>query len=188
VRFMPRCHPRAREQTVWTLAALIASAVCATPAAQPAPTPSPIPTAWPRPASTESPAAGAATIPAPTVAGSPTATPPSSTLPGVASPAATPASQGSPGAPSSVPAAVAAARAALAAQLGLSSPDQVRVVSWEEVAWPNSCLGIAARDQMCAQVIVEGYRVILEASGARYEYRTDGTGRQVRQTGPPTSG
>ena len=173
---------------MWTLVALIASAACATPAVQPAPTPSPTPTASPRPASTVSPAAGAATIPAPTVALSPAATTPSSTLPGVASPAATPASQGSSGAQSGVPAAVGGARAALAAQLGLSSPDQVRVVSWEEVDWPNSCLGIAARDQMCAQVIVEGYRVILEASGARYEYRTDRTGRQVTQAGPPTSG
>ena len=160
-----------RQRAIWTLLILTTSVACATRATPPVPSPSP------RPAVSPSPSVGPAVSPAPTTA-----------PPGVASPVASPSPEGSPTAGTSLPAAVTAAQAGLAAQLRLPSPDQVRVVSWRQVDWPNSCLGIAAPDQVCAQVIVEGYRVILEANGARYEYRTDETGRQVSQAGSPTPG
>ena len=171
-----------RQRAIWTLLILTTSVACATRATPPVPSPSL------RPAVSPSPSVGPAVSPAPTTARSSAAASPTTAPPGVASPVASPSPEGSPTAGTSPPAAVTAAQAALAAQLRLPSPDQVRVVSWQQVDWPNSCLGIAAPDQVCAQVIVEGYRVILEANGARHEYRTDETGRQVSQAGSPTPG
>ena len=51
--------------------------------------------------------------------------------------------------------------------------------SVEFVEWPDACLGIAQRDVACAEVITPGYRIILEANGATYEYHTDGGSRAV---------
>lgn len=74
--------------------------------------------------------------------------------------------------------AVQAAVAALATQLSMDA-QSIKVVSVEEVEWPDGCLGLAKPDQMCTQVIVAGYRVMLEASGVQYEARTSLNGRQV---------
>jgi hypothetical protein len=53
------------------------------------------------------------------------------------------------------------------------------VVSAEEVEWPDGCLGVAKPNQMCTQVIVPGYRVMLEVNGTQYEVRTDKEVKQV---------
>jgi len=71
-----------------------------------------------------------------------------------------------------------AARQALAQELGTRVED-IRVVSVEQVDWPNGCLGIEKPGMMCTQAIVPGYQIILEASGKEYEYRSDLSGRQV---------
>lgn len=71
------------------------------------------------------------------------------------------------------------ARAALAAQLGIAQ-DEITVVSAEPVEWPDACLGLPQADEMCAQVITPGYRIVLEARGGRYIAHTDQTGGQVR--------
>jgi hypothetical protein len=60
------------------------------------------------------------------------------------------------------PDAVLSARLALAQQLDLDLAD-VAIVSYEEVEWPDSCLGVQVEGIMCAQVITPGYRVILAA-------------------------
>jgi hypothetical protein len=57
--------------------------------------------------------------------------------------------------------------------------DQVKVVSVEEVEWPDGCLGVHKPDIMCAQIITAGYRVILEFNGKRYEYHTDKDASQI---------
>lgn len=59
-------------------------------------------------------------------------------------------------------------------------PQQIEVERFEEVDWPDSCLGLATADEMCAQVITPGYRVILNADGNRYEVHTDALGANVR--------
>jgi hypothetical protein len=72
-----------------------------------------------------------------------------------------------------------AAVAQLAESSGISSSD-ITVVSTEEAEWPDGCLGIQMEGLMCTQVIVPGFRVILEANGREVEYRTNEDGTQVR--------
>lgn len=81
----------------------------------------------------------------------------------------------------SIPAPAKAAQQALAKQLGVAA-DQVRIASVEQVDWPDGCLGIQRPGIMCTQIIVPGYRVILEASGKQYEFRTGL--RSARRTYP----
>lgn len=79
--------------------------------------------------------------------------------------------------------AVVAAREALAKQLQIE-PAAVQVISVEEVQWPDGCLGVRTLGVFCIQVIVPGYRVVLEANGRRYTYHTDLEGRQVVRADP----
>lgn len=65
-----------------------------------------------------------------------------------------------------------AAKAALAKQLTIDT-QHIRVLSVEEVEWPDGCLGIPQPDRMCTQAIVPGYRVLLEVNGKQYEARTN---------------
>ena len=74
--------------------------------------------------------------------------------------------------------AVVAARASLAKKLGIEATE-VTLVSVEEVQWPDGCLGVKRPGVMCTQVIVDGFRIMLEANGTRYEVHTDATGRQA---------
>jgi hypothetical protein len=69
--------------------------------------------------------------------------------------------------------------ARLAENLGMS-PADITVVSTEEVDWPDGCLGIQMEGLMCTQVIVPGFRVILEANGREVEYRTNEAGTQIQ--------
>lgn len=62
-------------------------------------------------------------------------------------------------------------------------PDQIQVISYQEESWPDSCLGLAAADEMCLQVITPGYRVLLGANGLRFEYHTDQSGGNLRTIG-----
>ena len=71
------------------------------------------------------------------------------------------------------------ARQALAAKLNLPL-DQIVVISMNQVDWPNACLGLPEKDEMCAQVITPGYRVMLRANNQEYEVRTGGSNRSVR--------
>lgn len=76
-------------------------------------------------------------------------------------------------------AAAAAARAALAQRLGLE-PAAVEVVEVARAEWPDACLGLPAPDELCAQMLVPGYRVLLRAEGGTHEARTDLAARTVR--------
>lgn len=72
-----------------------------------------------------------------------------------------------------------AARQALAQQLEIA-PESITLVSSEPVEWPDACLDAAQPDEMCAQVITPGYKVVLEVDGVQYEFHTDETGAVVR--------
>ncbi|GAB4473016.1 MAG: hypothetical protein Kow0088_07990 [Anaerolineales bacterium] len=78
-----------------------------------------------------------------------------------------------------LPGAALSAQQVLAAQLGLL-PDEVRILSFERVDWPDACLGIETPGLMCAQVITPGFRILLEVDGKRYEFHTDLSGSDVR--------
>lgn len=81
--------------------------------------------------------------------------------------------------PTDVPA-VGAARRYLAQRLGLYDPQTITVVSVEEVTWPDACLGAARPNEMCAQVLTPGYRIVLEAQGTRYTLHTNQAGSAIR--------
>jgi hypothetical protein len=65
----------------------------------------------------------------------------------------------------------------LAGRLNMAAQG-IKLASVEGVEWRNTSLGCPQPGMMYAQVIVPGYRVVLEAEGQRYEYHTD-RGRSV---------
>jgi len=77
------------------------------------------------------------------------------------------------------PAAALRARDHLAQRLGLGI-GVLKLVSAEQIDWPDACMGIETPGVMCAQVITPGYKVILDANGRQYEYHTDLSGDVVR--------
>jgi hypothetical protein len=76
------------------------------------------------------------------------------------------------------PPAALAAEQALGESLGVPV-SEITIVSVTPEEWPDSCLGAAPPDVMCAQVITPGYLVVLEANGMQYTYRTDQTGDKI---------
>lgn len=67
----------------------------------------------------------------------------------------------------------------LAANLGLDE-GSISVVSNEAVEFPDSCLGVAMQDVMCAQMVTAGRIVVLEAGGVQYEYHVGDDGRRIQ--------
>ena len=61
---------------------------------------------------------------------------------------------------------------ALAEKLNVSVQD-ISLVSVEQVEWNDSCLGVGGPDEMCAQMITPGWKVVLEVDGKQYEVHTD---------------
>jgi hypothetical protein len=72
-----------------------------------------------------------------------------------------------------------AALTALSENVGLPV-DEIKLVSTEAVEWPDGCLGVQEEGLACTQVIIPGFRVILEANGRQVEYRTNEDGTQIR--------
>ena len=56
--------------------------------------------------------------------------------------------------------------------------DSVCLRRVEAVQWPDASLGCPEPGKAYATVIVPGYRIVLEAHGRQFDYRSDG--RQVR--------
>ena len=77
---------------------------------------------------------------------------------------------------------LAAATTYLAAQLDIPS-DEVTVLSFEAVEWPDASLGCPEPGIMYAQVVSPGYRFLLQAGGTEYEVHTDVTGQEVVMCG-----
>jgi hypothetical protein len=68
----------------------------------------------------------------------------------------------------------------LASNLGLKEKD-IRIVSSSENEFSDACLGVVAMpDVACAQIIVPGKIIVLEAQGVQYEYHTNGDGSQIQ--------
>lgn len=53
------------------------------------------------------------------------------------------------------------------------NPSMVTVQSVEQQEFPDASLGCPQPDQMYAQVVTSGYKVVLEAQGQTYDYRLD---------------
>lgn len=76
------------------------------------------------------------------------------------------------------PEAAVQAQIALAGVLGVSS-DQIQIRDIQSAEWPDACLDAGTPDEICAQVITPGYRVVLAYGEELYTYHTDLAGDQV---------
>lgn len=61
-----------------------------------------------------------------------------------------------------------------------TSERYVEVVSVEKKDWPDSCLGLPKKDEVCSQVVTPGYEVKLHAESEDKFYRTNEDGTIVR--------
>lgn len=71
---------------------------------------------------------------------------------------------------------ISKARAALVQQVGATAADSARVVTAEEVMWPNGAIGCPQPGRMYTQALVPGYRVVFEADGQTYAYHASRAG------------
>jgi hypothetical protein len=69
----------------------------------------------------------------------------------------------------SVAEAEAYAKNDLSAKLAIPA-DDIKVLESGEKTWPDASLGMPEPGQVYAQVLIEGFRIVLEASGKKYEY------------------
>ncbi len=76
-------------------------------------------------------------------------------------------------------AAVGQARAVLAEHLALPDVTAAELVEISAQQWPNSSLGCARPGEMSAQVITEGYKVVLVMAGLRHQVHTGRRGGRV---------
>ena len=65
------------------------------------------------------------------------------------------------------------ARKDLAQRLGISE-EKISLKSIESVEWPDTSLGCPEEGKMYAQVVLPGYKIVLEANGKSYEYHAGG--------------
>ena len=101
-----------------------------------------------------------------------------STQAAVAAKAATPATgAAAKGATGMTPEQIGQAARAEAARALNVPVDQVTVERVDQVDWRDSSLGCGEPGKVYAQVITEGYRVIVNVGGQRREVHTDGGGR-----------
>ncbi len=72
-----------------------------------------------------------------------------------------------------------AVRQDLAQQVGIT-PEKLTITGSSLQTWPDSCLGLAQSGEICAQVLVEGWRVFLSDGQQVWVYRTDTQGKTLR--------
>ena len=107
--------------------------------------------------------------------GSPLPTPPRSPVPTDTPGERPPASAAI---PSDAEASVRAAVSDWAAKQKVA-PEAVQVVSVEAVDWSDTSLGCPQPGMFYAQIIVQGYRIVLSAGSLQAEYHADRNGRVV---------
>jgi hypothetical protein len=83
------------------------------------------------------------------------------------------------GSPIFPPTAALESQKALAQMLGVGV-ESVTITMIANSQWPDSCLGLASPNEMCAQGAINGYRVVMRANGRVYEYHTDASGSMLR--------
>src|SRR3989344_4544505 len=60
-------------------------------------------------------------------------------------------------------------------------PDKIELKSADDVEWSNSCLGLPQYQEVCAEAIVPGWRLTLDADGKLMVFRTNKTGTSIRR-------
>jgi hypothetical protein len=56
---------------------------------------------------------------------------------------------------------------------------KLKITEYSRQTWSDSCLGLGTLEQLCAQVIVEGWRVVVSDGRQAWVYRTDSKGRNI---------
>ena len=51
--------------------------------------------------------------------------------------------------------------------------DEIEVQEVTRVTWPDACLGVPRPGEACAQVLTDGFRIVLSVEGRAYEYHSD---------------
>ena len=59
-------------------------------------------------------------------------------------------------------------------------PTQLRLKQASQRTWPDGCLGLASPGEICTQVLVQGWQIVLVSGDRTWTYRTDATGRNLR--------
>lgn len=75
-------------------------------------------------------------------------------------------------------------RVLLARQLHID-PATIRVISAEQVEWPDACLGAGLANELCAAVVTPGYKITFEVDGQTYLIHTDRDGYRTRVVSAP---
>ena len=60
-------------------------------------------------------------------------------------------------------------------------PQAIEVVSYEEVEWPDGCLGLPRPNEACSEAVTPGWRVILSLAGEIHTFRADAVGAELRE-------
>jgi len=78
--------------------------------------------------------------------------------------------------PNQLPATVAAAiRRELSRSTGIAA-DKLKVTESSRQSWSDTCLGLGKADEICGQMIVEGWRVVVSDGRQTWVYRTNDRG------------
>jgi hypothetical protein len=59
--------------------------------------------------------------------------------------------------------------------------ENINITSFSRQQWPNACLGLPQTNEVCAQVIVEGWRVVLSDGSQSWVYRSNQKGTFLRE-------
>ncbi len=86
-----------------------------------------------------------------------------------------------------LPGAVEAVQQVMAKRLGIDS-QEVEILLYENVDWPDACLGVQNPEQICAQVITPGYRILIQEKDQIYEFHTNLSGDQIAEVIPIEAG
>lgn len=63
----------------------------------------------------------------------------------------------------------------------LTAAENIKVISFREVLWNDSCLEIQSIDEVCTSIKVSGYEAVLEYSKERYTYRLNSDAGMIRE-------
>jgi hypothetical protein len=77
------------------------------------------------------------------------------------------------------PAPVLLAQSLLAEQLDVPV-EELKIVSFEEVEWTDSCFGLGGPAENCAAEITPGWQVFFDVDGKQYEVRSNQSGTIIR--------
>ncbi len=57
---------------------------------------------------------------------------------------------------------------------------KLKIIKYSRETWSDGCLGLSKPDELCTQVLVEGWRVVVSNSRQTWIYRTNGNGQNLR--------